>query len=365
MNKWYESEVCDTGTIIGGQVCLVRNIAGFPFEDKMNADQQDELLEKVCYALREAEPVLDKKFRFIRFGELNDLESKSYVARLSVPPLMLSGCPKCGLLLSEDESISILINGKEHLCIQVSCPGAGIRDALKMANLTDDLLNEHLTYAYSDKYGYLTASPLLTGTGMTVSYLLHLPYLEKQQRIEKFEKELWQYGFSLGGHFHGKTQAPGSIYRVRNRKTLGLSDAEILSALEHLTDKLVRQEGEMGSLSFGSEKFLEIDMMYRAYGLLRYSRDLSYDETMTYLSMVRSGDMYLHWQGDGPTAGFEMMTAADVSVLSAMTPDAADEKKTGYYRSRYMHSRLGDVRDLKIVWEDGRSDTDRDQLPLT
>ena len=40
MRKWYEMEACNQGPIIGGQVYLVRNIMGYPFEAKMNEEEQ-------------------------------------------------------------------------------------------------------------------------------------------------------------------------------------------------------------------------------------------------------------------------------------------------------------------------------------
>ena len=39
MRKWYEMEACNQGAIIGGQVYLVRNIMGYPFEAKMNEEE--------------------------------------------------------------------------------------------------------------------------------------------------------------------------------------------------------------------------------------------------------------------------------------------------------------------------------------
>ena len=36
MRKWYEIEACNQGPIIGGQVYLVRNIMGYPFEAKLS-----------------------------------------------------------------------------------------------------------------------------------------------------------------------------------------------------------------------------------------------------------------------------------------------------------------------------------------
>ena len=48
MRKWYEMEACNQGPIIGGQVYLVRNIMGYPFEAKMKEEEQKALMAAVC-----------------------------------------------------------------------------------------------------------------------------------------------------------------------------------------------------------------------------------------------------------------------------------------------------------------------------
>ena len=179
MRKWYEMEACNQGPIIGGQVYLVRNIMGYPFEAKMKEKEQKALMAAVCYAVRESEEVLQKKFVFINFSEVRDYEQQALIGKLASPPQMFEKGHEAGILISEDESISVLVNGKEHLCIQVSCPGNHIQEAMALAGQVDDCLNQYLKYAFSKKYGYLTSSPLYMGTGMSASYLLHLPYLEK------------------------------------------------------------------------------------------------------------------------------------------------------------------------------------------
>lgn len=340
MHRWYESEESNAGVIIGGQVYFVRNIEGYPFEDKMNEEQQKTLLESVCYAVRESEEVLQTKFRFLNLALMKEYEQKALVGRLAIPPQMYVKEHRMGLLLSEDESVSILVNGREHLCIQVSCGGSHIQAAVKAANLVDDSLNRYLQYAFSRKYGYLTSSPLYMGTGMSASYLLHLPYLEKKQQIAQLEKGLGQYGFSLRAHFHGQTQAPGSIYRVKNRKTLGLSEGEIISALEHITGQLAQQEKKMSDQVLHSGRLQEEDQMYRAYGLLKYARDLSYDETMEYLSFVHIGDLNGIWPSGTTVGTFSMMVDVDDSVLSADAGVAISGSERGRARAAYIQGHL-------------------------
>lgn len=79
MRKWYEMEACNQGPIIGGQVYLVRNIMGYPFEAKMNEEEQKALMAAVCYAVRQSEEVLQKKFVFINFSEVRDYEQQALI----------------------------------------------------------------------------------------------------------------------------------------------------------------------------------------------------------------------------------------------------------------------------------------------
>ena len=67
MRKWYEMEACNQGPIIGGQVYLVRNIMGYPFEAKMNKEEQKALMTAVCYAVRQSEEVLRRSLCLLTF----------------------------------------------------------------------------------------------------------------------------------------------------------------------------------------------------------------------------------------------------------------------------------------------------------
>ncbi len=292
MQKWYEDKRCEEGPVIGGQVCLVRNIAGYPFSEKMEPDQKKNLREEVENAVCAEEAGTGSQFHLIELSDEKDDCCNALIGTQTVPPLMFSRTAGAALLVTDDESVSILINGQEHLCIQVSIAGNRIQEALAKANRIDDLLNRHLTYAYSSRYGYLTASPLYTGTGMSASYLIHLHYLERAQLIAKYQKEYSQFGFTLHGCFRGKNAAPGRVYRLKNCRTLGLSENEVISSLKQLASQLEAQEEKSFRLGGDEEKEYEIDQIYRAYGVLRYARDLDYEETLVYLSYLRAGQLH-------------------------------------------------------------------------
>ncbi len=343
MTKWYESPKCEESAVIAGQICIVRNVDGYPFEDKMTDEQRLELLTRVVNCIEDIRQILGLSFRFYGLADMKEYEVKALVGRLAIPPLMMGDHTHAGLMVSEDDAISILINGKEHICVQISCAGHSIREAFVLMNRVDDLMNSKLSYAFSDKYGYLTASPLLTGTGMTASYLMHLPMLDDDKKITGFEKELGQYGFILGGHFHGRTQAPGNIYRVRNRKTLGLSEPEIISALEHLTLQIRQQEEQLSAEQMTASPAHQRDLVYRAYGLMRYAWELKYDETMTCLSLLRAGQMGGCMDKQALPSVFAAMVEIDENILKARAAASIEDKDVDRLRAACIHRYLGEV----------------------
>ena len=342
MRSWYEQEICDPGIIVGGQVCLVRNLSGFPFAGKMTAEQRLQLSDLIRRAVLIEEGTLGMHFTYIPLSGEARGNLGSLISTLAIPPNMIGDTDSGeGLLLSEDESVSILVGGREHLCIQVSCGGKQNRRAMDIANRVDDAINRHLPYAFSHKYGYLTANPLYTGTGLQVSYLLHLHYLEKNRRIAKIEKEFSQYGFSLRQHFSGEGEAPGCIYRIKNRKTLGLSEAETLSALELLAGSLTQSENSAFMHRSLEDQQKDLDQMYRAYGLLRYARELDCEEAQNYLSFLRLADRYRIWGKEILSGKFSSMVRILDAVLLYGTDDAQTE--TGRLRADYIRNTLPEI----------------------
>ena len=50
-----------------------------------------------------------------------------------------------------------------------------MKKAYKFANMADDIIEEHYSYAFHPKYGYLTTDLNNVGTGLKASVIVHLP----------------------------------------------------------------------------------------------------------------------------------------------------------------------------------------------
>lgn len=68
------------------------------------------------------------------------------------------------MILSEDESTAILLNGDDHVRIQTLQTGLTLDRLYEKADRIDDYIGERFDYAFDEKYGYLTSFPTNVGT---------------------------------------------------------------------------------------------------------------------------------------------------------------------------------------------------------
>ena len=60
----------------------------------------------------------------------------------------------------------------------------------------DDFINERFSYAFDEKYGYLTTFPTNVGTGLKACVVLHLPMLSQ---VRKFQSIVGDMGKAWDG----------------------------------------------------------------------------------------------------------------------------------------------------------------------
>lgn len=289
MEKWYDRIAVNGDIVISTRVRLVRNLRNLPFEGKMTGAQQQELNERVKSALRSANlGNTAGRWNFLSMQELSLLERQSLVERHLVSQNFLER-PKHKLLaLSEDESLSVMVNEEDHLRIQTLSGGMDLAGAYSLCDKLDDLLNERLDYAFDDRLGYLTANPVDLGTGLHASVILHLPALERSQVIPQLMKTVSRLGLTIRGSYGDGTTVVGATYQLSNQVTLGLSEQTAIKNLENVAGQIIASERALRSELLKNNIDL-IDEICRSYGLLKHARLLSSNEFHHHISNVRFG----------------------------------------------------------------------------
>lgn len=287
MLKWYEKEGGCSDVVCSTRVRLARNLRQFPFPARASAKQREEVKAIVQEALLAGNSVLSKEFRPVSLAELSEEEMVSLVERHIVSPEFISDRQGKAVLMSADESMSIMINEEDHLRIQVIREGLSLKEAAETADRLDTLLAETLDFAYDPEFGYLTQCPTNLGTSLRASVMLHLPALTESGAMPRITSNLSKLGLALRGTYGEGSQVVGALYQLSNQITLGLSETEAIDNLAAITAQLIDEEKKIREQT--AENIVLQDKISRAAGVLKNARMLSSGEFSELLSYVRLG----------------------------------------------------------------------------
>ena len=287
MIKWYEKNGSQGDVVISTRLRLARNIREYPFPAKLNADQRQKVEQAVKDAVMNCVDSIDKSFRFLNMEDMPQTEAVSLVERHLVSPEFISDRKGRGLILADDESISIMINEEDHLRIQVMQEGLSLNEAYDLADRLDSMLNGRLDFAFDERLGYLTQCPTNLGTGMRASLMLHLPALQESGTMGRIAANLSKLGLAIRGTYGEGTEPVGAMYQLSNQVTLGLSEREAIQNLSSIAMQLVSQERAAREALV---KNIETqDVIFRSVGILQNARMLSNEEFMKLISNIRLG----------------------------------------------------------------------------
>ena len=289
MLKWYEQIASDSDVVISSRVRLARNLVTYPFSSKIAEEQAAALVNEVKQISGDLSEKENRRFYACNISTLSDIDKIAMVERHIVSPLLAEKEQTTGLILADDESVSIMINEEDHVRIQAIVGGMNLEQAYAEADRIDDIAYEKLQFAYDEKYGYLTACPTNAGTGMRASCMVFLPALTSARMIQKLIEEVGKYGVTIRGIYGEGTKSLGSIYQISNQKTMGISESEIIENLKRIVLQVVKQERKRREYMLSVNADEIEDQVFRSYGVLKYARQIASDDAMTLLSQLKFG----------------------------------------------------------------------------
>ena len=324
--------------VISTRIRLARNLKDFPFPCKLNSQGREKVIEKVRDAVKNSNSSVASDFSFIKLSELSSTQSVSLVEKRLVSPEFISDSDGRALLLSKDESFSIMINEEDHIRLQVITKGLSLEQAYDTADKLDTLLDENLDFAFDEKLGYLTQCPTNLGTGMRASVMLHLPALEKSRAISRIAGNLSKLGLTIRGAHGEGTEPKGALYQLSNQVTLGISEKAAIENLRSITEQLVAQEKQARERLCAS---IDIqDTISRSLGILRSALVISHEEALKLLSNVRLGIVSKQIKGVKTETIDRLMTAVEPATLSVNMKKNLSAHERDIERARLLRAEL-------------------------
>ena len=286
MSSWYTSHAPEDDIAVSTRIRLARNLSGLPFPARMTPEQRRELNLKVKNAVLQSNTPFAKSLKYIDMADVPQTEIAAMVERHIISPEFAEENADRAIIISADESISIMIGEEDHVRIQVILGGLQLEKAYDTAEQLDSLLYNELHFAFDRSLGFLTECPTNLGTGLRASVMLHLPVTESNGEISSIAETVGKIGFTVRGMYGEGTKASASMYQVSNQITLGISEKNAIDNLKIITAQLIDKERKARN---GLNKIKLEDMCFRALGTLQNSRILSSKEMMDLLSRIKLG----------------------------------------------------------------------------
>lgn len=284
---WLARENGSPFQVVSSRIRLARNLAGQPFSHWAGPRDLAAVAEAVRAAVARCPLLADCEI--IKVDALEEPDRLFLAERQLISRELAAGGAERLVIIRRDQRLSIMVNEEDHLRIQCLSPGLALRDTWSQVNQLDDQLEEHLAYAFHPRWGYLTACPTNTGTGIRCSVMLHLPALVMIKKVNRMLAAVQKLGMTVRGAGGEGAEITGNLFQVSNQQTLGVTEEQEVEQLEGLVRKLIEWEEEaLGQLQKEARSLVE-DKIWRAYGILRHARSISSVESGELLSALRLG----------------------------------------------------------------------------
>jgi protein arginine kinase len=336
--EWLRGTGPESDIVISSRIRLARNLAAFPFSNRANAHQKAEIES----ALRERISKLDHEphLQYLNVPGLSQLDRQFLVERQLISRELAATDGPRGVAVADQETVSLMINEEDHLRMQVMRSGFALNEAWQDIDKLDDSLEQRVTYAFSEEFGYLTACPTNVGTGMRASVMLHLPALVLTKQIEKVFRALQKINLAVRGLYGEGSRASGDFYQISNQVTLGKGETTILNEIREVIPEMIRYERQARNALVRETRQALQDRVSRAFGTLCNATMMTSEETMDLLSSVRLGiNLGLLDDLTIPTVN-ELFIHTQPAHLQKLMGAPLDGEERNAARARYLRSRL-------------------------
>lgn len=338
LSQWMKGTGPETDIVLGSRVRLARNLTGVPFPAAASDEQRAFVVREAKRALQQTNGALGD-VDFVAMAELAPLERQLLVEKHLISPAHTQDVKNKAVLLRSDEAVSIMVNEEDHFRIQALVSGLALDEAWSLCNSVDDALSKVLSFAFAERFGYLTACPTNVGTGMRASVMLHLPALTLTDQIKRVIGAVSQFGLAVRGIYGEGTEVLGNIYQLSNQITLGHREEEIIEHLNNVTKRVLEQERAAREQLLAKGRMSIEDRIYRSYGILANARLISSHEAMQRISDLRLGIDLGVIKGIEPRILQELLVTIRPAHLQKimgqeLDAPARDEKRAALIRER-------------------------------
>lgn len=270
--------------VVSSRIRLARCIGSCLFPSRLSSEQGFTLTKKI------ADTILQLgDFKVYAMNTLPKIDAMVMHEKHLISRELATNHEFSAVVLSADESISIMINEEDHIREQCILKGLSLVDAYNKLNQIDEVLLSKLDIAYDTDLGFLNSCITNIGTGMRASVMMFLPALSMGGGIQQIINTLASQGMVVRGVYGEGSEAQGYMYQISNSRALGRSERDIIDEVQMYAMKIAEAELSARERLMNENLDEVTDRVYRAWGVLTNAYKISSSEFMLRAGEVKMG----------------------------------------------------------------------------
>ncbi|MDG5815753.1 hypothetical protein QA601_11740 [Chitinispirillales bacterium ANBcel5] len=284
---WFNNNGPESDVVVSSRIRLARNLDNHQFPFQASLKERKTVFKKITEVFDSGAQF--KTFEVINFSRLRELEQQFLVEERVVSPDMLKMDGDRGVVCDSSRRVNIMVNEEDHLRFQCIDSGFRAQEMWEVLDMLDDTIGKKFKYAYDNKMGFLTCCPTNSGTGLRVSFLLHLPGLVLTKSIDAVLQGASQMGLSTRGFFGENSDVMGNFFQLSNQATMGSHEQEFVDTTCKTISEIISNERKARERVMRDASLELSDKVYRSFGILTHARTLSLSELLNLTSALRLG----------------------------------------------------------------------------
>jgi len=270
--------------VVSSRIRLARSLKNYVYPAFLQGEDGYSVIKEVADVVL---PMGD--YKVFTMQQLPALDAEVMQEKHLISSNLLENKDNGAVILSDDESISIMVNEEDHIRAQCFLKGLSLDKAYENINKIDDALINKLDIAYDDTLGFLNSCITNVGTGMRASVMLFLPALTLSNEMGDIINILSNQGLTVRGVFGEGSGAQGYMYQISNARSLGVTEKDIINKVISSTLKICETEVNARKKLLENNEVELKDRVYRAWGILTNAYTISASEFMKCAGEIKIG----------------------------------------------------------------------------
>ena len=148
---WLTSQAPESDVVLSSRIRLARNFRKIPFPNRADFEQLAAVLQLTDGVIPLVEQVTQQHLSRYAMDQLTKLQRDVLVDKRLVTNNLVANPQDRVAYISDDTSISLLVNEEDHLRIACRTPGPALEQAYETASAIDDAFESRLDIAFDEK----------------------------------------------------------------------------------------------------------------------------------------------------------------------------------------------------------------------